>query len=500
MINGTMAEIIPEFVQQWRKTREIWKSYEIMSAVILDGGKWQPYFLYVTGHFTHHAPSVEQLSASIDDLILFHRGFWSPELFEKFLDDLSTQESVQFPMVNDVEINFDKSSQSASLDRYARDTDIYELQDYDRALRYVILRASVRNLGNSDISYHLGELMEARGYSSLEDMLMREYGLRRTSHYFRIVLPIGIKVFSKLGQGDMTVDVRLHPTLATGLPSLKVGPNQSTAMPIKLEEGHDSDGWVTYTGHSSTPDSRTSLWITHPEFHADLSRPSESSDSQVFRVDVVADESRTAQMVSESRLVDLFFQNTGDHDGDGQKQWKQWLTQVDKKSQTRSTRLEVALGTRFAFAGARVYFGGTATGTPGVDLVALWSTESPPKALVVSATTEVDPEKSAKKIQLLAERERRYREVLSGYTVIFAFAVPVEMNLIPFGVIIEAARHGMAILDVHELQKLTDLDAPFEDLWNGIEKNPGDLHALVQQEFGSTPYPPWLAGYDVLGS
>jgi hypothetical protein len=135
-----------------------------------------------------------------------------------------------------------------------------------------------------------------------------------------------------------------------------------------------------------------------------------------------------------------------------------------------------------------------------LDLVALWSTESPPKALVVSATTEVEPEKSAKKIQLLAERERRYREVLSGYTVIFAFAVPVEMNLIPFGVIIEAARHGMAILDVHELQKLTDLDAPFEDLWNGIEKNPGDLHALVQQEFGSTPYPPWLAGYDVLGS
>lgn len=85
-----------------------------------------------------------------------------------------------------------------------------------------------------------------------------------------------------------------------------------------------------------------------------------------------------------------------------------------------------------------MYYGGTAT--PGVDLVALWSNDLPQKALLVSATTEVDPEKSAKKIQLLVERENRYREVLPGYTVIFAFAVPVKMNLIPFGVIIEADR------------------------------------------------------------
>ena len=133
----------------------------------------------------------------------------------------------------------------------------------------------------------------------------------------------------------------------------------------------------------------------------------------------------------------LLFQNTEGRDGDGRKQWKQWMTQVDKKGLKHMPRTGM-WATQFVFSVACVYYGGTAT--PGVDLVALWSNDLPQKALLVSATTEVDPEKSAKKIQLLVERENRYREVLPGYTVIFAFAVPVKMNLIPFGVIIEADR------------------------------------------------------------
>ncbi len=66
--------------------------------------------------------------------------------------------------------------------------------------------------------------MEARGYVSLGDMLEREFNLRRSSHDFWIVLPIGLRVISHLGQGDMTAGRgRQSPVLPGGHARHRVG-------------------------------------------------------------------------------------------------------------------------------------------------------------------------------------------------------------------------------------------------------------------------------------
>jgi hypothetical protein len=384
-----------------------------------------------------------------------------------------------------------ESSAHATLTSYAEDHAFYDPRDYDYALRYILCHAGLSAFRNSNIPYTIGVLMESKGYRGLEDMVKREFQLRNDAQIFQIVLPLGIRVEAVLQHEQIDVRIQLQESLSEGAMTVRVGENSLAVTDIKMIPDPPQGVWSNYHGEYPVETRSTSLWISHPAFPA-VTVTSGSGDSQIFRIDITALELRPQKQTSEQDLVDLLFQSTGYQKEDGLKQFQGWLTQVDNKDSERASHLEVALATRFVLAGARVYNSGVGLQTRGVDMVALWSETSPPKALVVSATTKIDQTKSSiTKIQSLVMVEESYRHALSGYEIIFAFAVPIKRELLPFSLIIEAARHRMAILDVDELSGLQDLNKSIAEIWKTVAQNPRNLRGLVVGEFAEISNRPY---------
>ena len=490
-INGPIKDIFTPLRSQWQNYQTMWRSYELVTALIFDQGQWKPYFLYVTGHFEETTESIDPLPASIDGYILLYRIIWTADSFSHFLDE--TIRDGTFTIDDDIVVTLGTDARG-SLTQYADGRNFYDPWDYHEVLSYILCQVGLQGFGNSTVLYTIGALTESRGYHGLEDMMKREFGIRNGSQIFQIILPLGIRVDAILKHEDLTVDVRLHESLSQkGSPIVKVGNNSSSQTNVEMGRG-DSDGdWVEYHGNTHVTTPSTSLWISHPAF---LASTPESSSLQTFRIDLSRIDSQQPMVNSEKGLVDLLFQNGKFVDGNGLYQLEQWLTQVDNKDSNRASHLEVALETRFVLAGARVYYCGVGLQTPGIDMVAIWADQDQPKALVVSATSKIDMKFATSKIQSLVELKNDYCNALTGYDVIFVLAIPVKLDLLPFSVIIEAARHHMAILGAAELDELRDLNKSFSQIWEFIFQIPGTLHAMVVQEFAEIN----TFGYGIQGS
>lgn len=485
---ASFAEIIPELQSVWLRYRQMWKSYEIIAALIMVDDEWQLYFCYISGRFESTRPFLDRLEDSVDNVILFYRGIWEPDTFEQFLHDMVQHNS--FSLDDGVEVVVDPNTHS-ELKPYAQDSDFYEPKDFEEALRYILCRITLPRIQNSNILYPIEMLMQGRGYHGLEDMVRREYQLRNNSQQFQISLPLGIRAEVSLEQNILEIHVLSYQVPQEEVPTVSVGTKRSTATPVEMTKGALRQGWEAYDGRMDLDEKQSSVWISHPAFP--VAMPG-SVDPQILRVDVAVNESRPVDDAAEHELVDLLFRNTNNGKGDGLKQWKQWMEQVDNKDKDRGGHLEIALHARLVYSGARVYNGGTGLGTKGVDLVALWSSEVPPKALVISATTGTDLVKAGAKMYSLMQEREAYQRALNGYMVNFVLAIPVSLDLIPFGAIIEAARNGIAILGKEDLKDLQDLSTPFNEIWDMIMESPKNLHALVTQEFGSANnlYNPFL--------
>ncbi len=486
-INGPIKDIFTPLRSLWQNYKTMWQSYELITVLISDHDQWKPYFLYVTGHFEDTPSSIDRLPVSITGIILLYRVIWTADSFSHFLDE--TIQDGTFTIDDDIVVSLGVDAQG-SLDPYADSRNFYDPWDYRKVLSYILCQVSLQGFGNSNVLYPIGGLMESKGYHGLEDMVKREFDIRNNSQMFQILLPLGIQVDAILKQEDLAVDIHLQQSLSKmGLPTVKVGNNSSSQADVEMVRG-DSDGdWVEFHGTLDVSTSSTSLWITHPAFSA--SAP-ETHGLRTFRIDVSRIESHQQETTSEKYLVDLLFKTEPFVGGNGLHQLEQWLTQVDNKDSNRASHLEVALQTRLVLAGARVYYSGVALQTPGIDMVALWTELDNPRALVVSATSKIDMKSSTAKIQSLVELEDDYRKALTGYHVIFVLAIPVKLDLLPFSVIIEAARHRMAILGADELIELQDLNKSLSQIWEFISKSPDVLHSMVTQEFAeitNLPYP-----------